>query len=110
LLTDGANGVWYDSVVPDENTGPQEATINYYRSAPINGGVDWLETSYSVNCRAGSQSAAEAIATAAHAMINKYSQGGYHFISSILSVIPPLDLTDNYNAPLEIIARARTFS
>lgn len=110
LLTAGASGIWYDTVIPDETSGAQDATINYYRSAPVNGGLEYMDTSYSVNCRAGTQAEAEAIATAAHALVNRYSSGGYHFISEILSVIPPLDLTDNYNAPLEVHARARNFT
>ena len=110
LLTDGASGIWYDLVVPDELTDSQEATINYYRIAPVNGGMEYMQTSYSVNCRAGSMAAAEALAAAVHAVVNRYSSGGYHFISSVLSTIPPIDLTDNYNAPVEIISRARTFT
>lgn len=110
LLTDGASGVWYDNVIPDETTGPQESTINYYRIAPVNGGMEYMQTSYSVNCRAESMADAEALATAVHAKVNRYSSGGYHFISSVLSTIPPIDLTDNYNAPIEVISRARTFN
>ena len=110
LLTDGASGIWYDTVIPDETTETQDATINYYRIAPVDGGMEYMQTSYSINCRAGSMADAEAIATAVHAKVNRYSSGGYHFISSVLSTIPPLDLTDNYNAPIEIISRARTFT
>lgn len=110
LLTDGASGIWYDNVIPDETTETQDATINYYRIAPVDGGMEYMQTSYSINCRAGSMAGAEAIAAAVHAKVNRYSSGGYHFISSVLSTIPPLDLTDNYNAPIEIISRARTFT
>lgn len=110
LLTDGSLGIWYDTVIPDETTDPRDATINYYRIAPVDGGLEYMQTAYSVNCRAGSMEAAEEIATAVHAVVNRYSSGGYHFISSVLSTIPPIDLTDNYNAPVEIKSRARTFT
>lgn len=109
LLTDGASGIWYGNVIPDNTTESQDSTINYYRTAPINGGMEYMQTSYSINCRAGKIEDAEAIASAVHAKVNRYSSGGYHFISSILSTIPPIDLTDNFNAPIEIISRARTF-
>ena len=109
-MTDGDSGKWYDNVIPDETTETQDATVNYYRIAPVDGGLEYMQTSYSINCRAGSMADAEAIAAAVHAVVNRYSSGGYHFISSVLSTIPPLDLTDNYNAPIEIISRARTFT
>ena len=110
LLTDGASGIWYDYVIPDELTESQDSTINYYRIAPVNTAEVTMFTGYSINCRAGSMAAAEAIATAVKDIVNPYYSGGYSFKVSVLSVIPPIDPTDNYNAPLDVKAWGRTFT
>ena len=108
LLTDGAAGVWYDNIIPDETTGPQESTINYYRIAPVDGGLNYMQTTYSVNCRAGTMADAEAIARAVYDVVNRHSSGSVYFASSILATIPPMDDTDNYNSPVEIVSKSRT--
>jgi hypothetical protein len=108
LLSDGADSIWYDHVLPDEVTGPQESTINYYRIDPVDAGAGFMRTSYSINCRAASMAAAEDISRAVLGVVNRHTNGSVYFVTSILPVIPPIDLTDNYNSPVEVIAKGRT--
>lgn len=115
LITQGANGIFYDTVIPDKyptsgaETGNEDATINYYRIDPVNGGLDYMQTSYSVNSRAPSQKEAEAIAQAVKDVVNRHSSSEVFFVVAVLAVIPPSDATDNYNAPVEVIAKGRSF-
>jgi len=108
LLTDGVSGIWYDTVIPDEVTGPNEATINYYRISPVNGGLNYMQVEYSVNCRAGSMAASETLARAVFDVLNRHSEDSVYFVTSVMATIPPVDLTDNYNSPIEAIAKGRT--
>jgi len=106
LLTDGEDGIWYDTVVP-ETTGSKDATINYYRVTPVSGGLDYTQTVYSVNCRAFSMEESEAIARAVFDVLNRHSQDSFHFVCEVLGTIPPADPTDNYNSPVEVLTRGR---
>ena len=109
LLTNGAESIWYDVVIPDEKTGSQDSTINFYRIGPVNFAETTMFTNYSINCRAGTMPKAEAIALAVRNVVNPFYSGGFSFKVSVLSVIPPLDTTDNYNAPLDVKAWGQTF-
>lgn len=108
LLTEGEDGIFYDTVLPNYYTDGSElqtsdSTILYYRVSPINGGLDYLDTDYSVNCRAATQSEAEDLAEAVKAIVNRnFTIEGYGFRASILPTIAPLDSTDNYNTPLDV--------
>ena len=116
LLTQGTNGIIYDTVFPQiyPNTGDPgtqvgatDSTINYYRVSPVDVRTLPMQTTYSVNCRASNMAAAEEIQKAAKDVLNRHSNGSVIFGVQVLSTIPPADETDNYNAPLEVIARSK---
>lgn len=108
-LTSGANGIWYDVVIP-HSVGAQDTTINYYRVSPLQGGLHYLDADYSVNCRAPSMQGAETIASAVKDVVDKNATiDGCFFRVSVLPVIKPQDKTDNYNAPLDVKVWGRTF-
>jgi hypothetical protein len=114
LITQGTNGIFYDTVVPSKypvvggDVGATDSTINYYRVAPVNAGLNYMQVSYSVNCRAAVMADAEAIARAVLDVVNRHYSGSHNFVASVLAVIPPADTTDIYNAPVEIVAKGRT--
>jgi hypothetical protein len=113
LLTQGEDGIFYDTVIPlnvgGVTVGAEDSTINYYRVGPVNGGLDYLDVDYSINCRAPTQKEAEDIAVAVKAVVNRRYGNGYGFRVSALPVIPPFNDVDLYNAPLDVKVWGRTF-
>lgn len=109
LLTDGASGIWYDTVLP-VSVKNKDSVILYYRPVPVDRGLDYLESNYSVNCYAATMAEAEAIADAAMLVINRNYSGGYNFRVSVSPVIPQPTPTDGYNAPLDVKIWGKTFN
>lgn len=108
-LTDGASGIWNDMVLP-VGVGAQDTTINYYIVSTIEGGIDYLDADYSVNCRAPSMKDAATLAIAVKSVVDRNATiDGMFFRVSVLPVIGPQDDTDNYNAPLDVKVWGRTF-
>lgn len=105
LLTNGDDSIWYDSILPAEVTEGEESTINYYRITPVEGGLNYLQVIYSVNCRASTSAKSEALATAVFNVLNRHSQDSVFFVGNVLGPIPPSDPTDNYNSPVEVLTR-----
>jgi hypothetical protein len=114
LITQGTNGIFYDTVVPSKypvvggDVGATDSTINYYRVAPVNGGIAYMQTTFSVNCRAATMATAESIARAVLDVVNRHYSESIYFVCSVLSVLPPADPTDVYNSPVEVRAVGRT--
>jgi hypothetical protein len=79
-----------------------ETTINHYRSEPVSGGQTIIHTAQFINCRAKTQSDAEALQEQAHIVLNRIEVDRGFFKSIKLPVIKPADDADNYNCPLEI--------
>jgi len=105
MLTNGADSVWYDYVVPD--TGKNDSVINYYRVAGVDLSLSYLQTSYSVNCRAADMATAEEIAKAVKNVLSRRYNKAVYFSATLLPVLPPADVTDGYNAPIDVIVRGR---
>jgi hypothetical protein len=85
----------------------QPKTINYYRSAIVNGKLSYGFFFYTINCRADTIGDAEAIQIAVFNAINRKSNDSVFFICDISPVIAPADATDNYNAPVEVQIKTR---
>lgn len=85
--------------------------VNVYRTSPIDHGSEVDQVSYSVNCRADSEGVAISVALAAAALLKRTSAavGGYvyFFVPSLLPSLPPVDQTDLWNAPVEVVVKAR---
>jgi hypothetical protein len=115
LLTK-ASYIFPARVVPQkDSTGAkistQAKTINFYRSTPVNGALHYMQTSYSINCRAAYEADAQEIADAVFDILKAAPNSARFFVPSIFEPIPPItDETDNYNVPLEIDSRGRTFA
>jgi hypothetical protein len=114
LLTGGTSGVFCDTAIPQyypdkTKVGPADAVILYYRVNPVNRGLDYLETDYSVSCYASTKKLAEDIADAVTAVVNRYYSDGTTYRVTALRVIPQPTRADGYNAPLEIHVWSRTF-
>lgn len=113
LITQGTNGIFYDTVVPNKypavggDVGATDSTINYYRVSPVDGGLNMLQTTYSINCRASVMADAEAIVSAIFDVVNRHSNDSVYFVCSVLGVITPADETDVYNAPVEVTTKSR---
>jgi len=115
LLTDSSitalvdsDNIYYDTVVPDEDVSADTPTINYYRVGLVDGGLNYMQTTYSVNCRNVSQATAEAVARAVFDVLNRHESSSVFFVVSVLPVIPPADPTDVYNSPVEVTAKGRS--
>jgi hypothetical protein len=85
----------------------RDSTINHYQAVPISGALAYIDTTYTVSCRAYTESDATAIQLACYSALNrtKSADGKNHFVCTINPIIPPQDNTDNYNAVLEVRAR-----
>lgn len=104
--------IFYGTKIPElDATGAaisaQAKIINYYAEGPIDLGRDFVEGSYSINCRASIQSVAEAIRAAVLDVVNRSNSGSYYFVASVLPVLPPADATDVFNAPVSLIVKGR---
>lgn len=86
----------------------QDTTINFYRSGNIDGAQPYLDTEYTINCRASTEVNALALQSACYDALNRVTStdGTNHFVCSKLAIIPPADSTDNYNAVVSVRARA----
>ena len=112
LLTQGEDGIFYDTVVPDNvggvTVGAEDSTINYYRISPVDGGIKYLSVGYSINCMAQTMAESEAIARAVYEVVNRHSNGSVYFWCQVLPVIPPISDIDNYNSLVEVLAKGRS--
>lgn len=96
----------YDRIMPETFTGNK--SINYYLSEPYDPNISYGRETYSINCRAATLQAANAIAlqlittlSRANIAVNTFSK------IRILPPIPPVDSTDNFNVPVECIIQNR---
>jgi len=104
--TDGASNtlpaIFYDEVIPSNVPDSVQKTINFYRASPIDGGLEYLDIGYTVNCRGAIKLDAENIQKAVFDIVNRYNKDTYFLKASILPNISPANDRDNYNAPLEV--------
>ena len=82
-------------------------TINFYLISPFNGGLEWNEYKYSVNCRAKSDGESRVIAEAVFDALNRADFTDYHTNCNVLGTIPPQDDTDVFNTTIEILLKTR---
>lgn len=82
-------------------------TIMFYNAAPISGGLPYVDTNYTISCRAKTYSLSETIQLACYDALNrvKSSDGCSYFVATIEQIIPPRDDNDNYNAVLTVKSR-----
>ena len=82
----------------------KKKTINHFSVSTESGGSEVIDVLRQVSCRAYTQQDAEAIQNAVFNSLNrvKSSDGAAFFVANKDAVIPPIDDTDNYNAPLTV--------
>lgn len=105
---DAPNGkaMFEDNVIPSDVLCKTDVTINYYPSAPIDGGLEYGEYHYYINCRAGTYYISRNLAETVFNTINRHGSG-YLIVAQLLSTVEPKDETDNYNTPLSIILKTK---
>jgi hypothetical protein len=84
------------------NLDVKDSTINHYQTGTIDGGKRVIDTTHSLSCRASTYTKAKDLANAAKEALNRNRVNDSFFVCSLLSVIPPADETDNFNAPVEV--------
>jgi hypothetical protein len=109
--------IFAQSLLPKEITtdssdlklGVRDATINHYQAIPISGALPYIDTTYTISCRAYTESKALAIQSACFNALNrvKSADGKNHFVCTTNPVISPRDDNDNYNAVVEVRARGK---
>jgi len=96
----------FDAVIlPQDFTG--QKSINFYMLTPRNFGLDYEIYRYIVNCRAATYNESRTIAQNVLNEINRESYTDYYIVCSLVPTIKPVDDTDNYNTPIEIILKKR---
>lgn len=108
LLTDGADGVYYGHILP-EDTGSTDSAILYYRGV-VPRGQQTMEIEYIVNCYAATEGQAETLAETVKEVIDGVYTGGRAYRVEMLETIPQPSLTDGFNSPLVVHTWGRDFS
>lgn len=85
----------FPQIVVPLNVPLDNSTINIYRSQPIDGGVNFGNYIHTINCRASSQTKAEALSDAVFESLNRYRSGVW---CQLLETIKPFDEEDNWNS------------
>jgi len=84
-----------------------DATINFYLIGQFNASLEWDEYTYSIACRDKTDYESRTIAQAVLDTLNRADGTDCHFNCTVLGTIPPVDDTDNYNTPVEVIIKVR---
>jgi hypothetical protein len=98
--------IWKSMVVPS-SFDESGKSINYYLNQPTDGGLEYGNYTYTINCRALTEGLAEVIQRAVYTALNRLKSdvGRGFFRCSMRPPIPPADKTDNYNAIVEVLIR-----
>ena len=84
-------------------------TINCYRVAPADSRLHYMQTTWSISCRAGTEGEAQEIADEVFSVLVAQATDDF-FMPIMLGPIPPQDENiDNFNVPVEVDTRRRTF-
>ena len=94
--------IWFDNIAPEPYKGNDY--ITYYRAVPVNGGLNYGDYKYTINCRSNTSLGAENIQGAVYTAFNRVNPttGRGLFICAALPTIPTRDSRDDYNAPIEV--------
>ena len=96
----GVPSLFSDTQLPEDCTALK--TINFYQVGMIDLSLNYVQWTYSVNCRAPTLAEADTIAAAVVAAVNRVSFTDYFLTCQIGAPITPADDTDVYNVPIEI--------
>lgn len=97
-----------NSIVEPETWLVADTTVSIYRVSPLPYADEFIQTTFTVNCRGASQLIAETLAGyVATALNRRSSTGGAFFTCSIEPVIQPADSTDNFNVPVAVIVKGK---
>lgn len=89
--------------------GPNDPTVTVYSSGVRDHSLAYLDNTLTVNCRASSETAALQIAGAVVSAVNRVRASGRgRFYCSTSGTIKPIDSTDSYNVPVEVIIKGQT--
>lgn len=109
LGTSSEHPIFNARLVPADRT--ERKTINMYRIDPFDASLEYFESRWSIDCRADSEYDSQSIAGAVTTALNrvhKLSVGKMYFGTiSILSTIPPINESDQYNTSVQILIRRR---
>jgi len=107
LGTTSNHPIFNARMVPPDRT--ERKTINMYRLDPFDATLEYFVSKWSIDCRADSeydsQTLSEAVTTALNRVQIVYGGKTYFGTVSILSTIPPVDDTDQYNTSVQIQIR-----
>jgi len=108
LGTTSNHPVFNARMVPTDRT--ERKTINMYRIDPYDASLEYFTAKWSIDCRGDAETDSQAIADAVTTALNrehKVTNGKtYYGTVSILSTIPPVDETDQYNTSVQILIRS----
>ena len=85
----------------------EDTTINYYSALPISGAEAYIDTEYTVVCRASTELAARQLQQACFDAFFRVrsTDKKNHFVGTYDTVIPPQNADDNWNASVTVRAR-----
>lgn len=86
-------------------------SINFFPVNRFFGGFTYFSRRFQINCRANTSSEARTLAESVFEILNvinvRVGDFDYFGVADILPILPPVDETDNYNVPVEILVRRR---
>jgi hypothetical protein len=101
--------VFIAKIIPSDC--PSRKTVNCYRLDPFDASLEYFISRWSIDCRADDEYESQAIATAVTSALNRVhkivSGETYFGTVSILSTIPPIDDSDQYNTSVQLLIRRR---
>lgn len=101
--------IYNASMIPETDTSLD--TINFFTINPFQGGLEFWQRTWSINCRRKEEFEALDLADLVFTALNrKHIRVGsfdYFCTANILPVIPPANQTDTYNVPVDINIRRR---
>jgi hypothetical protein len=98
--------IFEDNIIPSDLE-LSKKTINFYRSTFTDMARDLEQYTYTINCRAGTYKESDAIADAVITVLNRVGTSSVFTTCKLMTVIPPFDVRDNYNTPIECIIKMK---
>lgn len=86
-------------------------TINYYLIGNFDGGLEYFNILWSIDCRSDNENESRQLAYLVFSLFNRYgaTEGSYEYfaVCEILPTIPKLNDADVYNTPVQVTLRRR---
>ena len=96
----------FNALIIPSSLSAQASTVNYYPGV-FDGGLEYGQMVWTVNCRAGTYAQSRTIAETVFTELNRSNDNNWYCLCSMLETVKPQDETDNYNTVVEVTLKFR---